>query len=136
MDLSLGCSLGQSSGNRLPPGAIFRTGTDGVDVIGLSIADYLLVPAELRSIFYINSTTMRSAADILWRIKTSPYPNISKLVGKSQKVFVLYPDDTAVATLQKACRYCGTVYGTYLGADFDGNTITGTPDIGAFEYQG
>jgi len=55
MDLSLGCSLGQSSGNRLPPGAIFRCGTDGVDIIGLSVKTK---PALATADYYVDSSAL------------------------------------------------------------------------------
>lgn len=122
--------------NTLPSaGLLFKALAPGlIDTIGLSVSDYLLVPEELRDIFYIDPLTRRSDVDTLARIKISPYLNISELVGCSQKVFALYADGTALATLQRACRYAGVVYGTYYGADLDGNTVVGTPDIGAYEY--
>ena len=107
-----------------------------VDTVGLSTADYASIDTNLQPIFFSNSTTMRSAAEILERIKFSQYLNISELVGKSQKGFALYIDGTTEATLIKACRYLGCTYGVNYGADFDGNTILDTPDIGAIEYQG
>jgi len=129
---------GRHGGNTLPrTGLIFYAKAPGLtDSIGLSVSDYLSIDANLQPIFFINATTMRSATEILERIKFSEYLNISELVGKSQRGLALYTDGTAEAILTTACIRLSCTYGVNYGADFDGNTILDTPDIGAFEYQG
>jgi len=108
MDLSLGCSLGQSSGNRLPPGAIFRTGPDGVDIIGLSSTDYEFLTADQQTFFFDNPSTPKTWATfaLFWAdIKDQTWLNQLNVFGLESLGVAVYDKDTGVATLTRALHY-------------------------------
>ena len=107
-----------------------------IDTIGLSVSDYLIVPAELRSIFFIDENTLRPTADAYALARVSEYLNMGEMVGRGEgRGIALYLDGTPEATLIKACRYFDVTFGEqYYDTDLDGNSVFGTPDIGAYEY--
>jgi len=81
-----------------------------VDTIGLSVDDYLLVPAAHRSIFFINETTMNSE-EMINDIEASALLNDGgELVGSEEKGYAQYADGTTEATLRRAYRYFGIAY--------------------------
>ena len=118
-------------------GLLFYAKAPGmVDSIGLSTGDYASVPAELRSIFYIDETTLRPTADTYALARVSEYLNMGEMVGRGEsRGIALYADGTAEAILIKACRYLRVTFGEqYYDTDLDGRSVFGTPDIGAYEY--
>jgi len=74
-----------------------------VDTIGLSVSDYASVPAEHRSIYFSDESTMRSIEDIITNIEASEYLNDGgELVGTEAKGYTQYADGT---DMTKAYRY-------------------------------
>jgi hypothetical protein len=105
--------LSGSSGNRLPrSGLLFYAKAPGmVDIIGLSVSDYLLVPAEHRSIYFVDETTMRAAETIITNIEASEFLNDGgELGGSVAKGYFQYLDGTAEAILRRAYRWAGVAY--------------------------
>jgi len=77
-----------------------------VDTIGLSASDYLLIDPALRSIFFVDSTTLRDTAEALTIALASPLLNAEGLIGKTGYV-VLYQASSTEETLARARRVVG-----------------------------
>jgi hypothetical protein len=126
-------------GSAIPrTGLIFYAKAPGMtDSIGLSIANYASVPAELQSIFFIDENTLRPTADAYALARVSEYLNMGEMVGRGEgRGIALYADGTAESVLEKACKYFHVTYGEqYYDTDLDGKSVFGTPDIGAYEYS-
>lgn len=85
---------------------------DGLqDFIGLSTADYLLVPAAHRSIYFVDETEMRTAEDIITNIEASAdLNNGGELVGSPAKGYAQYAGGTDESVLRRAYRYFGIAW--------------------------
>lgn len=104
--------MGRSPIGGLPAGAIFKAMMPNmIDTIGLSISDYLLVPAAHRSIYFVDETTMRTAEQILINIAASAFLNDGgEMVGNATRGYTQYQDGTSKSILRKAYRYFGETY--------------------------
>jgi len=91
-------------GNLLPHGAIFRTGSDGVDIIGLSVSDYTSVDESIRGNFFSAPDTKRSDAEILAIAYADPLLNAGTMIGIIDETLVLYPAGTSETILNKALK--------------------------------
>ena len=110
-----------------------------VDTIGLSAAAlWAALPAELRSIFCVDENNRQTDAAAYALARVSEYLNIGEIVGRGEgKGIAVYADSTAEVILVRACRYFNVTFGEeYYDSDFDGVSVFGTPDIGAFESRG
>lgn len=77
-----------------------------IDIVGLSVSDYLSVSSNLRSVIYADAETMRSAEDIITNIEASAYLDQYCLMETSVGDYVLYPDGIDINILKKARKYC------------------------------
>jgi len=89
------------------------------DTIGLSVSDYLSVPAEHRSIYFSDESTMRDIEDIITNIEASEYLNDGgELVGTEERGYAQYADGTDMTA---AYRYFRITLSDVL---FDGQSVT------------
>jgi hypothetical protein len=90
-----------------------------VDSIGLSIADYASVPAEHRSIYFSDASTMRSIEDIITNIEASEYLNDGgELVGTVAKGYAQYADGTEMTKAYRYFRfYTGAMVFSFSGGE-------------------
>lgn len=91
----------------LPPGYIFRCGSDGVDIIGLSVSDKASVRSEIWALLFNGSDIAYSDAQRIINIEAYVGLNDYELIGTSTKDYVLYPEGTTRTILNKALRYYG-----------------------------
>jgi len=103
---------GSGGGNRLPTaGLLFRCGPDGVDTIGLSIADYAKVDPAIRGAIFSDPSTKYADATIFANLLAHPLINKSWVVGKAGIGVAIYDYLTTPASvLEKACKYYKSVY--------------------------
>jgi len=142
-DFSFG--FGGSGGNRLQSGYIFRTGTDGVIIVGLSVSDYDSVdPAFLDIFFNVDGETVSlvDAAIATQRAFDSPLLNAGgALIGVVDEWLVLYPKNTSTDKLSKAYAMASQVYSDpfsgkrvqYLFSEGTGQTILNDSAPGQFD---
>jgi hypothetical protein len=77
---------------------------------------------------------MRDLSDAYALARVSEYLNMGTMVGKGEYQIVLYETGTDIEILLDACDICKVDYGKpYYGVDYAGNSVFGTPDIGAYE---
>lgn len=88
----------------LPQGAVFRTGADGIDTIGIPISElYPLVDPALQSIISADGgVTKRADAEIVALALASPYLNLDTMIGSAEKGVVIYAVGTTRPVLDKA----------------------------------
>ncbi|MCB2217984.1 MAG: hypothetical protein KQH59_18130 [Desulfobulbaceae bacterium] len=99
---------------------------NGISSIGLSISDYLSIRSELRSIFFVDETTLRTVEAATTLALASEYLNNGwELCGSEAKGVALYEEDTDVSILARAYRYFGETYPveTSYWLDAEGNQI-------------
>ncbi len=91
--------------------AVFFSRDGSVDLIGLSVTDYLSVRSELRSIFFIDESTLRDTTDAVTLALASEYLNNGwELCGNADKGVALYVEGTDVSILTRAYRYFGETF--------------------------
>lgn len=89
---------------RIPRTDLLAYYRGGTDTIGLSVSDYEDVDPLLRSIFFVDETTLRDGADAVTLALASPYKNQITMIATADKV-LLYKKDTDATTLARAYRY-------------------------------
>jgi len=103
------CGLIRFGGSRIPPGYIYRTSLNGIDMVGLPAADlWAALPSEYRSIYFTDpadSETKKNTSAIFDAIEASEDLNDGgELVGHLLIGYAQYSDG---ASMWKAYRYFG-----------------------------